>query len=509
MGLDKISILGVLVDNLTMDEVVDKIFDMIDEFQEKELPRQLATLNVDFLVNAHSWHPEYSRHPELLKILRHADIVTADGMPIIWMSKLIGAPLKERITGADLVPRLAEESANRGKSIYFLGGSNDSGKQAALILKDRFPELKIAGVDATYVNTKGQALLNSTHQDTRIIDDINSSGADILLVGYGNPKQEEWFEMNRKKIKSLVSIGVGGTFAFISGSTKRAPKWAQKAGMEWLFRIIHDPRRLWKRYLTGIFKFNFMALPVILYYQYRMIRDRIFQRSHEKDKLGSLGYETIDEGIKLIKLPNRLDHASLAVINEEIGPLIKSLPYVIFDLSDTSFIDPYGLGYLITLLRDRNKKQHSTYLTGVSKSIIRVFKINRIWDLFKKITYKDVNEIIRTVKVNSFRPPFHIKSKSCPDSFRIDLHGKLDSDSVLGLNLPSIIEDIGDRDCLLNLRELEFIDSSGIAFLLRIHKHLADNNRTPVLCGLSENINQMLRIKNLTGLFEIAQDINK
>jgi N-acetylglucosaminyldiphosphoundecaprenol N-acetyl-beta-D-mannosaminyltransferase len=506
MGLNAVSVLGVLIDNLTMDEVVDKIFEMIDEFRDNDLPGQLVTLNVDFLVNAHSWNAAHPRHPELLRILRHADIVTADGMPLIWMSRLMGIPLKERITGADLIPRLAEESAKRGRSIYLLGGREDSGKQAALILKNSFPELKIAGIEAPYVNTKGEALADSSYRDVRIIDNINRSGADILFIGFGNPKQEVWFKMNRKRLKTPISIGIGGAYSFISGSVKRAPEWIQKAGMEWLFRISQDPRRLWKRYLVGLFKFSYMAMPVILYYRYRMFRDRIFQKKQEEAKDGSLTYTAITGDTILIKLPGRFIHKSINQIHDKINSPGKTFSQVVFDLSDTFFIDPYGLGFLMTLLRNGDKDKHSIYLTGLNKSIIRIFKINRLWDILKEISFKNINDILTAIKIDTSRTPLHILSESSHKSFRIELSGRLDEDSISGLDTPSIIKGIGDRECFLSLHKLEFIDSSGLAFLLKIRNHLAGHNRIPILSGLSANIIQMLSIAGLANLFQIVPD---
>jgi len=118
-----------------MDETVEHIFAMIDAYKEDNRPRQVATVNVDFVVNTLTWGLKHIRHPELLDILWRADLVSADGMPIVWTSKLLGTPLKGRVTGADLVPRLAEEAAKHGKSIYFLGGRGDVGKKAAELLK--------------------------------------------------------------------------------------------------------------------------------------------------------------------------------------------------------------------------------------------------------------------------------------------------------------------------------------------------------------------------------------
>ena len=127
MSDETIVILGIPVDNLTMDMAVNRIFSMVNDYAGDGRARLVATVNVDFLVNTHAWLRKHIRHPELLDILRRADLVTADGMPIVWASKLLGTPLKERVTGADLVPRLAEEASKRRKSIFFLGRAGRRG----------------------------------------------------------------------------------------------------------------------------------------------------------------------------------------------------------------------------------------------------------------------------------------------------------------------------------------------------------------------------------------------
>ena len=118
MSYNSIAILGIPIENLNIDETVEHIFAMIDAYNRDKRPRQVATVNVDFVVNTLTWRLKYVRHPELLDILRRADLVTADGMPIVWTSKLLGVPLKDRVTGADLVPKLTQEAARRQKSIY-------------------------------------------------------------------------------------------------------------------------------------------------------------------------------------------------------------------------------------------------------------------------------------------------------------------------------------------------------------------------------------------------------
>jgi N-acetylglucosaminyldiphosphoundecaprenol N-acetyl-beta-D-mannosaminyltransferase len=212
MTRDTIVILGIPIDNLDMDETVERIFDLIEASRQDGRVRQVATVNVDFVVNTLTWRLSRSRHPELIDILRRADLVTPDGMPIIWTSRMLGTPLKERVTGADLVPRLAQAAARQGKSLYFLGGQGDVGQQAARKLQAQFPDLKVVGADSPFVRIEGEALTGEAVKDQEVVERINRSGADILLIGFGNPKQEVWFERNRSRLQVPVSIGIGGTY---------------------------------------------------------------------------------------------------------------------------------------------------------------------------------------------------------------------------------------------------------------------------------------------------------
>ena len=152
---DTIVVLGIPTSNLNMEDIIDHIFSMIDTWKIDGRTRRVATVNVDFVVNTLTWKLSKIRHPELLDILVRSDLVIPDGRPIIWASRLLGTPLKERITAIDLIPRLAQESALRSNSIFFLGGKGAVGQQAAEKLQAQYPQLKIAGVYAPHIHVEG------------------------------------------------------------------------------------------------------------------------------------------------------------------------------------------------------------------------------------------------------------------------------------------------------------------------------------------------------------------
>ena len=200
-----------------------------------------------------------------------ADLVTADGMPIVLLSKLMRDPLPERVTGADMVPAICRRCAEEGLSVYVLGGDkavveaafeklHDINGQAARSpngstlnsqLSTLNSQLRVVGVDDSFVKLD--------QDQPEIIDRINAVKPDVLFVALGNPKQELWMGRNRAKLDVGVMIGIGGTFNFIAGKVKRAPKWIQRCGLEWIYRILQEPGRLWRRYAYGLFKFTWLS----------------------------------------------------------------------------------------------------------------------------------------------------------------------------------------------------------------------------------------------------------
>ena len=211
----------------------------------------IATLNVDFVSNAVSGWP-FGGNDELWGYLKNADLVTADGMPIVLLSKLLRDPLPERVTGADMVPMICRRCAEEGLSVYVLGGDREAIEEAFGKLRMENGELRIAGVDPAFVKLD--------EDQPEIVARINAAQPDILFVALGNPKQELWMGRHRGKIDVGAMIGVGGTFNFIAGKVKRAPRWMQRYGLEWIYRIIQEPGRLWRRYAYGLVKFAWLSL---------------------------------------------------------------------------------------------------------------------------------------------------------------------------------------------------------------------------------------------------------
>ena len=176
------------------------------------------------------------------KVIDNADIVIPDGKPIVWAQKILGHRKAEQVRGADLTLDLCEKASEKGISVGFYGSTVDTLKKINCNIKNDYRNLYIA----YSFSPPFRKLSNS--EDRKIVNEINASGTKILFVGLGCPKQETWMA-NHKDVLNCTMIGVGAVFDFIAGNKKTAPVWIQSMGFEWLFRLISEPKRLWKRYI--------------------------------------------------------------------------------------------------------------------------------------------------------------------------------------------------------------------------------------------------------------------
>ena len=244
MSKSRIKFLNTEVDNLTMDEAIENINGLI----LKRAPSYVVTPNVDHIV-------KLEKDEELRKVYADADLILTDGMPLIWISKLKSNPIKEKVSGSDLFPRVCKLAADKGYSVFLLGAAEGVAKKAADNLKIEYPKLNISG---TYSPSYG--FENNIDEINYIISMINKAKPDILAVGLGAPKQEKFIYKYKNELNVPVSLAIGASIDFEAGNVDRAPKWMQNHGLEWLYRLCKEPKRMFKRYLIDDLKIFNIAL---------------------------------------------------------------------------------------------------------------------------------------------------------------------------------------------------------------------------------------------------------
>jgi N-acetylglucosaminyldiphosphoundecaprenol N-acetyl-beta-D-mannosaminyltransferase len=236
-----ITLMGCRIDNLSMEETLGRV----EQFIRSGTPHQHVVVNVDKLVKA-------SRDEELRRIINACALVNVDGMPVVWASRLLGKPLKERVAGVDLFEALMRRSGERGWRVFLLGARAEVVAAVADTYRRRYPALVIAGWRDGY--WQGEA------EEAQVAEQVRASGADLLFVAIGSPRKEQFLGRWQATMRIPFAMGVGGSFDVAVGRVKRAPRWMQRAGLEWFYRFLQEPRRMFHRYFIEDMAFVWLLI---------------------------------------------------------------------------------------------------------------------------------------------------------------------------------------------------------------------------------------------------------
>lgn len=234
------SVFGIPIAALTMSETVDYIIKKIDRKEEV----QHVVVNAGKIVSM-------QKNQLLKESVLDADIINADGQAVVWASRIFRMALPERVAGIDLMLKLIEQAHEKGLTCYFFGAKENVVSTVVKIFSKKYSDNIIAGYRSGYY---------SEEEEESIAIDIANSEADLLFVAMNTPKKELFINKYKSRIHIPFVMGVGGSFDVVAGVTKRAPLWMQNIGLEWFFRFLQEPRRMWKRYLVDNFKFIFLTI---------------------------------------------------------------------------------------------------------------------------------------------------------------------------------------------------------------------------------------------------------
>jgi N-acetylglucosaminyldiphosphoundecaprenol N-acetyl-beta-D-mannosaminyltransferase len=237
----RITMMGCGIDNLSMEETLARV----EEFIRSGRAHQHVVVNVDKLVKA-------SRDPALRRIVNACDLVSADGMPVVWASRLLGKPLKERVAGIDLFEALMRRAGERGWRVFLLGARDEVVRAVAAIYRERYPQLQLAGWRDGY--------WQGEQEEAQVARMVADSRADLLFVAMSSPGKEQFLGKYQAVMGVPFAMGVGGTFDVVSGRVRRAPGWMQRAGLEWFWRFLQEPRRMFRRYFIDDMVFVWLLI---------------------------------------------------------------------------------------------------------------------------------------------------------------------------------------------------------------------------------------------------------
>ncbi len=239
--MPRVHFLKTAVDNLTLSETLE----VISEAISNRTQIHHVVINAAKIVSM-------QKDLVLRESVNSADLINADGQAVVWASKFLGQPLKERVAGIDLMQRLVCLASREKYKIFFLGAKEEIVTKVVETYSQKYSQDIIAGFRNGYFDK---------NEEEKVAEEIQNSGANILFVAISSPKKEKFLYYNKEKLSKINFVmGVGGSFDVVAGIVKRAPIWMQKTGFEWLYRLMQEPRRMWKRYLIGNSKFIFLVL---------------------------------------------------------------------------------------------------------------------------------------------------------------------------------------------------------------------------------------------------------
>ena len=436
-----IAILGVPFDNVTTAETIEEIERMVASRQ----PHYLVTANVDFLV-------QEQEDVELRRILFDAHLVLCDGTPLLWASKLLGNPLLERVAGADLVPLLLRVAAEKGYRVFLLGATPHSAARAVDNLKKLHPNLVIAGSYSPPFNK----LLEMDHDE--IQRRILEAKPDLLFVSLGCPKQEKWIAMHYRSLGVPVSAGVGATIDFLAGMVKRAPAWMQRVGVEWVYRLAQEPRRLFGRYAKDLWVFGWKIFAQLWQLQLR-------SRKVEHPQMSAP--VRAEQNWQWIKIPERLDLAAVRDDALLVDQVLADGRHCLLEMDKVKFIDSTGVGLLIRLQKKVRATNRQLVLLAPSPAVRRALSLMRLQNFFAAAPdFAAAQQLIEA------RMREQSNAVALPASNPLLWQGEITAANAkeVWLTTEAHLSSRQRKELVIDLSGVRFMDSTGVGMMVRAKK---------------------------------------
>lgn len=354
-----VSLLGVRFDSVTNAETLD----LIDRMIASRQAHLLVTANLNFLAQAQS-------DVELRRILLESDLVLCDGTPLLWISRWLGNRLPERVAGSDLVPQLARRAEEKGYRMFFLGSTPEIVAQCVANVRARHPGIR----DIGFYAPSFAPLPQMDHED--MLRRVKSFAPDLLFVAMGCPKQEKWISMHLSSLGVPVSVGIGATVDFLACHVARAPLWMRRAGLEWLFRILQEPRRLFRRYIKDFF---IVIWPVI----------RHLLSFRPGGPPGVAEYSEISSPAgsgSMLKVSGNLNLATVLGSRSLWRMVATGTGGCLMDLSEVRRLDVAGVGLICDLWRKLHRQGRELTLLRPSPAVCRALGLMRLTRMIRTAT---------------------------------------------------------------------------------------------------------------------------
>lgn len=499
-------ILGIPIDNLDLEQVISRFFKMAAEYEKDGRPRTAVAVDMDTLIRFYSAGRSQEDSGEgLVNTLRQSDLMIPMGRPVAWTARLVGTRLKQNFSGTEFFGRFLNAAEAGKKSLFLLGNGSGGIYRAADILGAARPGLKIAGSAQPSVGQEEER-----YSAAWLLEKINAAAADFLILDLRDSSTGTWFEKYRHRLYVPMTLVITGTHGFIRAACK------PPAGIKGTGRLAHEGLagvplflpRLWKRFFYTSIMFGFTIFPLVMYQQYQQLSYKLFRiRSPIPSIKSRISKSVQGQALRIIKMPDPLDASMAEEIKEELKHMVGRAPKTVLDFSDVNFMDSSGLGLLLTLWRTAAANNREIFMVGIRPPVFRFFSLSRTLDFFEKCMCETIDEVIGELTRRSDFSSLYYLAAIRGNAAIFHMYGELDASRVLDIDMNSVLETIGRKNAVMNLSGLNFVDSAGMHFFVKIQRHVARRGRCCILYGLRENVRQMFKILRIERLFVITDDL--
>ena len=344
---------GLPVDNLTMASTKALMRERVNQ----EGSTVLSTINVNWVVQSFS-------DPEFRSAILNSDLVTLDGKPLLWLAKLLGCPMRETVPGSSLIEELMAEKTDKALTIFLFGGEGNTAEMAMERINQRKGGLRAVGA-----LNPGFGNVDDMSSDA-IIDAINSTKPDILLVALGAKKGTKWIERNRHRLNAKIISHLGATINFLAGTVKRSPRLMQSMGLEWVWRIMQEPKLINRYAKDGFMMLRFLLPRLPLWWRYRCLLKQFQQDQTDADVSV---HEQPDE--ILLSFSRNMQQKSNSPLREVFSKCVQSRRRIVFDFQKSEFVDGLFFGLLLMVLRKEEATDREFIIVNCRVSLLNVFQL--------------------------------------------------------------------------------------------------------------------------------------
>lgn len=481
-----LALLGLPLSNLNLVETVRECMERIQDNKQTGKVSYLSMIDSTLITKCYGWLPTTIDNPELLTILRHTTISSISGTFLERIGKLLGSSITPSYTPKELLFTLCQALSEKEKGVFLLGELEKETKNAAIDLHDKFTKLRIVGIATPPVFIEGEDLVNAKERDALLIEQINSSNADALIVNLGSAKQEVWLERVRQYLFVPLIVCVNHALSDISLFPVQKASWTNKINFNSVWHSLK---------LMG------MSLPLLFYHSLsRFLYHIFYAKSESSNKLqNSQLFLSTHRSIAVIVLPGIIDSTNAKNLMQRFEEA-ASHDALVFDFRNVFHIQPEGFYILLKVWLQRYKQNKEIYGIGTSADIECLMKLHHTWDIFHHTLCDSAEMLMSRLKAQE-HTTFYDTFTQTENLVTIRILGALDNRIDYDLYMKKIIPIIGQKNCSIDFTYCTFIDNTGFAFLLNLRKHLHMQHHKLSLHSVTHPLSKQFKNAKLDTLF--------